>query len=65
MKQTKFNNGDSVRLKKNLKVGNAYAGFELLKGMYFDGLRSIDEVTNVSCRVGIYYYPFEMLTKQP
>ena len=39
MKQFKV--GDTVRLKKNLKVGKMYGGLTLLSGMVFDGVKEI------------------------
>ena len=67
MKKTTFKDGDKVRLKKNLKVGNIYGSYKykLLSHMVFTGEAEISQCNKVSCTIQDtgFYYPFEMLVK--
>ena len=69
--KTKFKVGDTVRLKKNLKVGKVYDEFELFPSMKFEGSKVIREVfyqDNIAFSVMFeswpYYYSIAMLTKE-
>ena len=70
--KSKFKVGDTVRLKKNLKVGQHYDGYELYEGM-IDLFKEPSMITKVSTNQGIaysvmfegnpFYYPVDMLIK--
>ena len=69
--KAKFKVGDSVRLKKNLKVGKEYDAdwgrLTLLPSMAFDGTKVITEelLCNATCLLDNgYYYTFSMLIKE-
>lgn len=63
MKTEKFKVGDEIRLKKNLKFGNEYGNLKFIKGMKFDGFRTIDGVgiNQKHFIIGLYFYTPEML----
>lgn len=55
--------GDTVRLKEGLVVGEVYDKYEMLRGMNFSGTKTILEVTEFSCLIGIFYYPFSIIER--
>ena len=55
--------GDTVRLKEGLVVGEVYDKYEMLRGMNFTGTKTISEMTDISCLIGIFYYPFSILER--
>lgn len=67
MKQFKV--GDTVRLKKNLKVGKVYVGHELYEKMVFEGAQKVRKEgiadNSVMLEGNPFYYPNEMLVRVP
>lgn len=58
----KFKVGDTVRLITGLVVGEMYDGYTFFEGMKFtEGI--VGEVTDISCLIGIFYYPFSILER--
>lgn len=63
----KFKVGDSVRLKKNLKVMNMYGKLTLLRGMVFSGfmkIKAIEDPWLIYFEGTDYGYSSHMLTKE-
>lgn len=65
MKQFKV--GDTVRLEKNLKVGQYYNCLEMLKSMRFEGAKQIERIKedtgNITLENWPFYYSPNMLIK--
>jgi len=57
--------GDTVRLKEGLSSENPYGCLYFYEWMRFEGERQIDTIMEKtdSCRIGMYYYSFEMLER--
>lgn len=58
-----FKKGDNVRLIDGLEVGKKYDGFTIMESMPFKGEAAITEVTDISCLIGCFYYPFSILER--
>lgn len=59
----KFETGNNVRLIKGLEPYQKYDGVIMRESMFFAGAKRIEECMNLTCRIGIYYYPYSALER--
>lgn len=60
---TQFQTGNNVRLIKGLEPHQKYDGVIMRESMFFAGAKRIEEFRNLTCRIGIYYYPYSVLER--